>query len=103
MGQDDLLGWQSGKSWAGLSKLWSGAIKYPNTMNYNWWSEVELVEWSDYFESGVLPNSPYISLTSRARSRLSSRGVPRRHKGIKKIAGAGAHIVHQFYFLLHYI
>jgi len=30
-----LLGWQSGRSWAGLLELWSGATKYPNRLDAN--------------------------------------------------------------------
>jgi len=59
------LGWWGEKNRAGLLELWSEATEYPNRMDSKWWSKsgvgrVELVKWSGYFESEVLPNKLFI-------------------------------------------
>ena len=59
------LGRWSGRNWAivcTLGQRWSGAIQLPNRMDYFGWSRVKLVEWSDYFESRVLPNRSLVPL-----------------------------------------
>ena len=52
MGEDDLLSWQIGRRWAGLFRV----VEWSHRIPKQWWSGLKLVEWNDYFGSGVLPN-----------------------------------------------